>query len=119
MQRFNKQYRGSESTRTACAPEGCADNAQYPNKLSGHFRDQFLKARDLIDLDEAIRFGQLAVDTTTEDHIGRAQILTSLGTCFGERFLTTGDLKDLEESIQLVQLAVDTILESYPNYTQA
>ena len=67
------------------------------------------------DLEEAIRIGREAVDTTAEDHSDQAMHLNNLGVDFGNRYIRTGAITDLEESIKLIQEAVNTTPQDHPD----
>jgi tetratricopeptide (TPR) repeat protein len=67
-------------------------------------------------LGEAIRFGQLALDITPQNHADYAQRHNNVGTYFRERFSRAGDIKDLEEAIRLAQLALGVTPIDHPNH---
>ena len=57
----------------------------------------------MVDLEEAIRNAQQAVEVTPQDHPGLASRLNNLGTKLVLRFERTGRMKDLGETIHNAQ----------------
>lgn len=66
-------------------------------------------------MEEAIRFGQVALETTLENRPNRAERLNNMGAHFQQRFLRIGKMKDLEKAIELGQLALNATQEDHPN----
>ncbi|KAL7953692.1 TPR domain-containing protein [Trichoderma compactum] len=60
----------------------------------------------MVDLEEAIRLSQEAVDITPLNHRGRPRWLNTLGARLGDRYARTGMVADLEEAIRILQEAV-------------
>jgi len=67
------------------------------------------------DLNNAIQYGQLAVQATPEDHVDRVARFSDLGAMFGQRYQQEAQLQDLNQAIELASSSVSSAPIGYPN----
>jgi tetratricopeptide (TPR) repeat protein len=89
--------------------ETAPDHPQHNRHLSdlcGTLIRKYESAGKLSDLEEAIRYGQAAVDATPEGDPNRCLYLSNLSAGWQLRFSHTGRLEDLERAVRLGEDAV-------------
>lgn len=95
--------------------EGHPDRAVHLNNLGIYLYRLYLKRGSTSDLDEAIRFGQAAIDSTPENHPDRVQYSATLGRRLYSRYEQTASMDDLEMATRIAQATVDGMPETHPD----
>lgn len=94
-------------------PGSPAERSQEFHVLNFQFRSLFLRTRNPQALEQAIYYGQLAVQETTKDNPELARRRHDLGICHGDRFELNGNMADLTEAINLGHLALRDLSENH------
>ncbi|CAM6120360.1 unnamed protein product [Calypogeia fissa] len=84
-----------------------ADRAKIISNLAMSLDDLFKGKGELEDLNDAIRYGRMAVKLTPEGHFERVERLNNLGSALHAHFDRTESIKSLTESIQCGRQAVE------------
>jgi tetratricopeptide (TPR) repeat protein len=71
------------------------------NNIGNSFFSEFLRTKDLINVDKAITAFGAAVRLTPEGHADKFELLHNLGVSWRERFKLTGKFSDIEEAFSI------------------
>ena len=91
-----------------------ADKANCFSQLSNALTFRFEQQGNADDLDESIRFAQLAIQLTLDDDPDKIMLSNNLGGSFFRRFERRGDLNDLADSIRIYQRAMKRTPDGHP-----
>ncbi len=96
------------------ANKNCPDShprkPMYVSEVARLLCEQFRRAGNLADINEAVRLGRKSVELTHDRHRDRVGCWSRLAGILGERYKHAGidaDTVDIDESIQLLRWAVD------------
>ncbi|KAF4869355.1 putative 30S ribosomal protein S17-like protein [Colletotrichum siamense] len=84
--------------------------AEYLNNLGNRLSDRYSHSGALIDLEEAIKFHDEAVETVSSTHPDRADYLNNLGNALSDRFERKGETADLDRAIDVSQAALAALV---------
>ncbi|KAI8251314.1 putative 30S ribosomal protein S17-like protein [Colletotrichum sp. SAR11_239] len=84
--------------------------AEYLNNLGNRLSDRYSHSGALIDLEEAIKFHDEAVETVPSTHPDRADYLNNLGNALSDRFERKGETADLDRAIDVSQAALAALV---------
>ncbi|KAJ5005679.1 putative 30S ribosomal protein S17-like protein [Colletotrichum sp. SAR 10_66] len=84
--------------------------AEYLNNLGNRLSDRYSHSGALIDLEEAIKFHDEAVETVPSTHPDRADYLNNLGNALSDRFERKGETADLDQAIDVSQAALAALV---------
>ena len=93
------------------------DREEYSNNLEIRLNNQFEKI-DQTDLEQAIRYDQLALEALSANHPNRAKHLSNLEIKFSIRFRRTSKMIDLGQAIRSSQQALEATAADHPNYAR-
>ncbi|OAP53733.1 hypothetical protein AYL99_12088 [Fonsecaea erecta] len=90
------------------------DRGRAPYARAMQLLQRYMTDWNIDDLNHAIEFGQLATQTTPEDHVDRAARISDLGTMFAQRYQQEEQLEDLNQAIGLASDSVSSAPIGYP-----
>lgn len=75
----------------------------------------FERTRSMDNLNRAVQFAEMTVDSTPHGHRDRAHCLDNLGNHLRRRFERTGSMTDLNRAVEVASMAVDATPKDHPN----